>query len=193
MIRRGRVPFLVVLLGALVFAVTAAWAGFPNFRAFKEPVLVYGDSAPSALKLQSTTSTSTSNFSDPRVFVDGIVIVGIREGVVTRLTAPFQAVYVCVNGGDKVPSAENKTTLVGQLETSAVFPAAKNGKTQGSLLTGPLPSAADAAAATGFTCPSGQALEFDRVIFSGLVLSVDGGEVVNLTTTLVSESVHGVR
>ena len=54
-------------------------------------------------------------------------------------------------------------TLVGELETSAVFPAAKNGKAQGSLLTGPLPSAAEAAAATGFACPSGQVLEFDRV------------------------------
>ena len=195
MIRRGRVPFLVVLLGALVFAVTAAWAGFPNFQRFKDPVLVYGDSAPSTLQLQATAtaSASTSSFSDPRVFIDGIVVVGVREGVVTRLTAPFEAVYVCVNGGGNVPSAENKTTLVGKLETSAVFPAAKNGKTQGSLLTGPLPSAADAAAATGFTCPSGQVLEFDRVIFSGLVLSVDGGEVVTLTTTLVSESVHGVR
>jgi hypothetical protein len=194
MIRRGRVPFLVVLLGALVFAVTAAWAGFPNFQRYKDPVLVY-DSAPSALKLQATTSasTSTSSFSDPRVFVDGIVVVGVKEGVVTRLNAPFEAIYVCVNGGDNVPNATNKTTLVGQLETSAVFPAAKNGKTQGSLLTGPLPSAADAAAATGFVCPSGQVLEFDRVIFSGLVLSVDGGEVVTLTTTLVSESVHGVR
>jgi hypothetical protein len=36
-------------------------------------------------------------------------------------------------------------------------------------------------------------LEFDRVIFSGLVLSIDGGESIPLKTILVSESVHGVR
>lgn len=188
---RKRLTLLTAVIGALVFAVAAAWAGNPNFLRYKDPVLVYGESAPSTARLQATTSSSS--LSDPRVFVDGIVVVGIREGATTRLTAPYEAVYVCVNGGNKVPSAANKTTLVGELETSAVFPAAKNGKAEGSLLTGPLPTAADAAAATGFACPSGQVLEFDRVIFSGLVLSIDGGEVVHLATTLVSESVHGVR
>lgn len=190
MIRRGRTPFLVLVLGVLVFAATAAWAGFPNFQRYKDPVLVYGTSSPGALRLAE--ATSASSLGDPRVFVDGVVVVGIREGATTRLTAPFEAVYVCVNGGGKVPSAANKTTLVGKLETSALFPAAKNGKATGSLLTDPLPSAEAAAAATGFACPSGQTLELDRVVFSGLVLSVDGGEVVELATTLVSKSVHGV-
>ena len=100
----------------------------------------------------------------------------------TRLTAPFEAVYVCVNGGNNVPSAANKITFVGQLSTSGDFPAARNGRATGSLLTGPLPSSAEAAAATGFRCPSGQRLEFDRVIFSGLVLAVDGGESVPIDT-----------
>ena len=35
-------------------------------------------------------------------------------------------------------------------------------------------------------------LEFDRVIFSGLVLSVEGGESLTLDDTLVSDSVHGL-
>jgi len=187
---RKRLTLLAAVVVASLIAAVAAWAGNPNFLRFKDPVIVYGDSATSTARLQAT---STSSLSDPRVFVDGIVVVGIREGATTRLTAPYEAVYVCVNGGNNVPSATNKTTLVGELETSAVFPAAKNGKAEGSLLTGPLPTAADAAEATGFACPSGQVLEFDRVIFSGLVLSIDGGEVVQLATTLVSESVHGVR
>ena len=130
--------------------------------------------------------------SDPRVFVEEIVVVAVKEGVTTRLTAPFEAVYVCVNGGVRVPNAQNKTTLVGNLAASAVFPAAKNGKATGSLLTGPLPSSAEAAAATGFKCPSGQSLEFDHVIFSNMVLSVDGGETIQLDTVLVSDSVYGV-
>ena len=79
-----------------------------------------------------------------------------------------------------------------QLSATADFPAARNGRATGSLLTGPLPSSADAAAATGFSCPSGQRLEFDRVIFSGLVLTVEGGESVTLDDTLVSTSVHGL-
>jgi hypothetical protein len=188
---RKRLILLALVAVAGLLAAAAAWAGFPNILRFKEPALVYGGTTPSTLKLAATAAAETASFSDPRVFVDGIVVVGIREGVSTQLTARFEAVYVCVNSGGKVPSAANKTTLTGQLQTSAVFPAAKNGKAVGSLLTEPLPSAAEAAAATGFSCPSGQVLEFDRVIFSGLVLSVEGGEVIQLGTTLVSESVHG--
>lgn len=186
---RNRLTLLAAVAVASLIAAVAAWAGNPNFQRYLDPVLVYGNPGASALK--AGTSTAASSVSDPRVFVGGIVVVGIREGATTRLTAPFEAVYVCVNGGGNVPNAANKTVLVGQLQTSAVFPAAKNGKAQGSLLTDPLPSAAAAAAATGFSCPSGQRLEFDRVIFSGLVLSIDGGEVVQLQTTLVSQSVHG--
>ena len=186
---RNRSILLVVVAASSLVAAVAAWAGNPNFQRYKDPVLVYGDAGASTLKAAATTAGSS--LSDPRVFVDGIVVVGVKEGASTRLTAPFEAVYVCVNGGGRVPSAANKTVLVGRLETSAVFPAARNGKAQGSLLTGPLPSSTEAAAATGFGCPSGQTLEFDRVIFSGLVLSIDGGEAVQLDTTLVSESVHG--
>ena len=192
MFRRRLVPLVVVLVGGLTFAVATAWAGFPNILRYKEPVLVYDSPTPAAFALAATAETSASVFANPRVFVDGIVVVGIKEGVPTQLTAPYEAVYVCVNSGGQVPNASNKTTLVGQLLSSAVFPAEKNGKAQGSLLTQPLPSAAEAAAQTGFACPSGQVLEFDRVIFTGLVLSVAGGEVVQLGSTLVSGSVHGL-
>jgi hypothetical protein len=186
--RRRLGPLLVVLAGALTFAVTTAWAGFPNFRKYESPILVDGSSTTSSL----AATAEATGLADPRVFVGGIVIVGIREGVETTLTAPYEAVYVCTNEGGNVPSAANKTTLVGQLGASGEFPAAKNGKAEGSLLTGPLPSAAEAAAATGFACPAGQTLEFDRVAFSGLVLSIEGGETVALDATLVSDSVHGV-
>jgi hypothetical protein len=187
---RKRLILLALVAVAGLTAAAAAWAGFPNILRYTDPVLVDGTSTSSTLKVAA--AAEASSFGDPRVFVDGIVVVGVREGVPTVLTAPYEAVYVCVNGGGNVPNAENKTTLVGELQASAVFAAAKNGKAEGSLLTEPLPSAADAAAATGFACPAGQALEFDRVIFSGLVLSVEGGEVIELGTTLVSESVHGV-
>src|SRR5262245_14063383 len=170
--RRRLFLFMAVAVGALTVAVTA-WAGFPNLLRFKEPVLVDGfpnlDSQPSALRAQDT-----GGFTDPRVFVEEIVVVGVKEGVITRLHAPFEAVYVCVNGGGQVPNADNKVTFVGDLEASASFPAAKNGKATGSLLTDPLPTAAEVEAATGFGCPSGQVLDFDHVVFSNMVLSVDG-------------------
>jgi hypothetical protein len=181
----------VGVLGSLVVAAVAS-AGFPNLLRFQEPVLVDGfpnlDRQPAA----TARAEDGSGIADPRVFVDGIVVVGVQEGVVTRLTAPFEAVYVCVNGGGNVPDADNKTTFVGELEASTTFAAAKNGKATGSLLTPPLPAAADVSATTGFACPAGQTLAFDQVVFSNMVLSVDGGETVQLDTVLVSPSLHGV-
>jgi hypothetical protein len=187
---RKRLTLLAVLVVAGLVAAVAAWAGNPHFLRFDDPTLVYGGASASASARASTAGPSSTG--DPRVLVANIVVAGVQEGVTTRLTAPFEAVYVCVNGGGNVPSAANKTTLVGQLTTSANFPAARNGRATGSLLTGPLPSADAAAAATGFACPSGQRLEFDRVVFSGLVLTVDGGETVTLDARLVSASVHGM-
>lgn len=189
----------LVLLAAVVAAcavgVVAAWAGAPNILRFSAPQLVYdsgADATSLALVAKSATSSSDA-FSDPRIVVQEIVVAGIKEGVETSLTADYEAVYVCVNSGGNVPNAANKVTLVGELETSAAFPAVKNGKATGSLLTQPLPSAAEAAEATGFTCPSGQVLEFDHVVFFGLVLSVAGGETILLEDTFVSESVHGLN
>lgn len=192
MIRTRFALLVAVALGSLAVAVTAAWAGFPHFRAFSAPTIVYGDATSSTTALARTTAAA-ADLTDPRVLVADIVVVGIREGVETQLTAPFEAVYVCVNSGGNVPSAANKTTLAGVLDASSVFPAARNGRATGSLLTGPLPSPADAAAATGFACPSGQVLEFDRVRFAGLVLAVQGGESVEIDLTLESGSVHGLQ
>ena len=59
-------------------------------------------------------------------------------------------------------------------------------------MTEALPSAAEAAAATGFACPGGQVLEFDRVRFFGLLLNVEGGQTIQNRHTYVSESVHGI-
>lgn len=191
---RKRLTLLTAVVVASLIAAVAAWAGNPHFLRYDAPEIVYlGSSAATAEAFKTTATAADSTVTgDPRVLIDNIVVTGVKEGVTTSLTAQFEAIYVCVNGGNNVPSAENKTTFVGELSTSAEFPAAKNGKATGSLLTGPLPSAADAAAANGFSCPSGQVLEFDRVIFSGLVLTIEGGESVLLDDTLVSDSVHGL-
>jgi hypothetical protein len=182
-----------VVVGSLVAAM-AAWAGNPHFLSIGTPQLVSGSTATATATATSTAklAAAASPTGDPRVFIDNIVVVGVKAGVTTQLTAPFQAVYVCVNGGSNVPTAANKTILAGQLSASATFTADRNGRATGSMLTPALPSSAEAAAATGFACPSGQRLEFDRVVFSGLVLSIVGGESVTLDATLASASLHGL-
>src|SRR5687767_123838 len=101
---RKRLTLLTAVVVASLIAAAAAWAGFPNFQRYKEPVLVYDSSTAGTLNLAAAaTEADATPFGDPRVFVDGIVVVGIKEGVTTTLTAPYAAKYVCVNGGSNVP------------------------------------------------------------------------------------------
>jgi hypothetical protein len=190
---RNRLILLAAVVAAGLVAAVAAWAGNPHFLSIGSAQLVSGSTATAtATSAAKLAADASSTGTDPRVFIDNIVVVGVKAGVTVQLTAPFQAVYVCVNGGSNVPSAANKTILAGQISASSQFTADRNGRATGSLLTGSLPTSAEAAAATGFACPSGQRLEFDRVVFSGLVLSIVGGESVTLEATLASESLHGL-
>jgi hypothetical protein len=192
---RNRLILLAAVVAAGLVAAVAAWAGNPHFLSIGSAQLVSGSTATATATATSAAklaADASSTGTDPRVFIDNIVVVGVKAGVTVQLTAPFQAVYVCVNGGKNVPSAANKTILAGQISASSQFTADRNGRATGSLLTGSLPTSAEAAAATGFACPSGQRLEFDRVVFSGLVLSIVGGESVTLEATLASESLHGL-
>jgi hypothetical protein len=188
---RNRLILLAAVVAAGLVAAVAAWAGNPHFLSIGSAQLVSGSTA-TATSAAKLAADASSTGTDPRVFIDNIVVVGVKAGVTVQLTAPFKAVYVCVNGGSNVPSAANKTILAGQISASSEFTADRNGRATGSLLTGSLPTSAEAAAATGFACPSGQRLEFDRVVFSGLVLSIVGGESVTLEATLASESLHGL-
>jgi hypothetical protein len=188
---RNRLILLAAVVAAGLVAAVAAWAGNPHFLSIGSAQLVSGSTA-TATSAAKLAADASSTGTDPRVFIDNIVVVGVKAGVTVQLTAPFKAVYVCVNGGSNVPSAANKTILAGQISASSEFTADRNGRATGSLLTGSLPTSAEAAAATGFACPSGQRLEFDRVVFSGLVLSIVGGESVTLDATLASASLHGL-
>jgi hypothetical protein len=184
--RRGLV-LLAVTAAAATFGVVAAWAGFPNILDFGEPTIV--DGSATAARTASDGGGGGGGLADPRVLIEDVTVVGVKEGVVTTLTARFRAEYVCVKSGGRVAAGK---TVLGPLETSSMFPAAKNGKAVGTLLTGPLPTAEEAAAQTGFTCPLFQRLEFDRAVFSNLVLEAEGGERIELGITLASESVHGL-
>ncbi len=183
---RKRLILLAAVAATALVAAVAAWAGNPHFLRIGAPTLTQAE----GVATLSSGGGGTAPASDPRVFVPDIVVAGVADGVVTRLNAPFEAVYVCVKASGNVPNPANHAVLTGS--ASATFPAARNGKATGSLLTGSLPSAAEAAAATGFACPLFQVLEFDRVVFSGLVLSVDGGESVPLDVVLASGSAHAL-
>ena len=175
---RKRLTLLTGVVVASLIAAVAAWAGNPHFLRFDPPEIV--NVAPAASAMVAAEASSTS--ADPRVLIENIVIAGVKEGVTSRLTAPYEAVYVCAG------SVDHQTELIRTLTTEADFPAAKNGRATGSLLTDPLPTPAEAAAATGFVCPAGGHLELDRVVFSNMVLSIDGGESIELDVVLVWEA-----
>ena len=174
---RNRFILLAVVAAGSLVAAVAAWAGNPHFLSFDPPEIV--NVAPAASARVATAASSTG--ADPRVLIENIVIAGVKEGVTSRLTAPYEAVYACTGSG-------HATELIRTLTTEADFPAAKNGRATGSLLTEPLPTPAEAAAATGFVCPDGGHLELDRVVFSNMVLSIDGGETIALDAVLVWEA-----
>ena len=175
---RNRFILLAVVVAGSLVAAVAAWAGNPHFLNFDPPELV--NAAPGDGARVATAASSTS--ADPRVLIENIVVAGVKEGVTSRLTAPYEAVYVCAG------SAGHRTELIRTLTTEADFPAAKNGRATGSLLTDPLPTPAEAAAETGFVCPDGGHLELDRVVFSNMILSIDGGESILLDVVLVWEA-----
>ncbi len=103
---RKRLTLLTAVVVASLIAAVAAWAGNPHFLRFSDPELVYSGASATAAKVAAASASDTS---DPRVLIADIVVVGVKEGVTTSLTAPFEAVYVCVNSGGNVPSAANKT------------------------------------------------------------------------------------
>lgn len=187
---RNRLILLAVVVAGSLVAAVAAWAGNPHFLSIGSPQLVSGSATSTATSAAKLATAASSTSADPRVFIDNIVVAGVKEGVTTRLTAPYEAVYVCVDP-NHVPDPDHQTKLVRTLTTSAEFPAARNGRATGSLLTPPLPSPQEAAAATGFACPAGENLVLDRVVFSGLVLSAVGGETIALDVVLVWTAATG--
>jgi hypothetical protein len=86
-----------------------------------------------------------------------------NDDVDYTLTADATALYACINGGGKNPSAANKQAFEGQLSGGASFEP-KNGRVQGEITVGPL-------AAPEFTCPRGQRRELAAVSYSNIVLT----------------------
>lgn len=100
---------------------------------------------------------------------DGALVVNFDErglgngNIDYTLTADRDALFACVNGGGKNPSAANKRTISDIAGAGGSFES-KNGRVIASLTTDP-PSAGD------FSCPSGQRLVLVSVSYTNIVLT----------------------
>ncbi|MGY3568203.1 hypothetical protein [Sinomonas sp. RB5] len=94
---------------------------------------------------------------------------GLASGSTEYITSSANAAvtYECVNGGNKNPSASNKTTF----QTKVVAPpqpftADKNGN-----VTGTQTMAVPTAASLGFSCPPGQTTTLVSVVYTNVVIT----------------------
>jgi hypothetical protein len=90
---------------------------------------------------------------------------GLGNGDINyTLTADAEAIYACINGGNKHPQAANKETIDYPVTAGGTFKS-KNGRITESLTATPAPSAGD------FSCPSGQRLVLASVSYTNIVLT----------------------
>lgn len=92
---------------------------------------------------------------------------GLGSGTTVTITlnAAYDAVFQCINGGKKNPSASNKTTISGDASASGQFTSDKNGSINGSLTL-----AAPSAGTNSFSCPNGQTETLTQITWTDVVL-----------------------
>ena len=154
-----------LLSAALLLAVAACSTETTAPTAGGAPGLARGDAG-------GGNPQFNKNATDVTRVGDNLVVnfkeTGLAAGSVQTisLTATGTATFLCINGGNKNPSAANKRTVTEPLETTAEFPVAdKNGNLTGSLTLMP-PGPGD------FSCPSGQTLSGPTdVSFTNVVLT----------------------
>ena len=102
---------------------------------------------------------------------------GVGEGDIDyTLNADSTALWACINGGGKNPSAANKQSFEGDVTGGGSFEA-KNGRVQASLSAGPLGPG-------DFACPNGQRLVLAGVTYTNIVLC----DVTNGSCTAVPDA-----
>ena len=123
--------------------------------------LVFATSALGAAPKFHSASSSVNN--------DGALVVSFderglgNENIDYTLTADATALYACINGGGKNPSAANKQSFEDQVSGGGSFEP-KNGRVVASLTAGPL-------LAPQFTCPPGQRRVLAAVTYTNIVLT----------------------
>jgi hypothetical protein len=126
-----------------------------------------------AAKFHSVSSSVTSTGALSVSFDER----GLGNGNIDyTLSADASAVYACINGGGKNPSAANKRTVNGDVSAAGSFES-KNGRVSATLTAGPI-------GAGGFACPSGQRLVLASVSYTNIVLTdTTNGTVANVPNT----------
>jgi hypothetical protein len=108
--------------------------------------------------------SATSDVSSTGALVASFDERGLGNGDVTySLTAQADAVYACINGGNKNPSAANKRAVSGAVESGGTF-SPRNGRISATLFAGP-PGPGT------FECPNGQRLRLLSVTYTSIVLT----------------------
>ena len=130
-------------------------------RSFKAALVLAG------LTLSVAVAVAAPHFLSASASQSGDnLVVSFREAglgntdITVQATADATAVYACINGGGKNPSAANKRTINTAVSASGVF-SPKNGSVRGSLtLTNPGPG--------DFTCTPGQRLTLVSVTYTNV-------------------------
>lgn len=103
---------------------------------------------------------------------------GNNQLITYRCTASADATFVCVNRGNKNPSAANKTNVQADVSATGAFNSGKNGSITASLdVSPPGPGS--------FSCPGGQSLELAEVSYANVVLT---DTTNNVSVTLDDQS-----
>lgn len=142
-----------VAVAALVFAAATSLAAAPKFH--------------SATSSVDNTGALVVSFDERGLGNDNVDY---------TLTADATALFACINGGGKNPSAANKQAFEGQVTGGASFEP-KNGRVVASIVAGPL-------LAPEFTCPPGQRRVLAAVSYTQIVLT----DVTNGASTPVPDA-----
>jgi hypothetical protein len=114
------------------------------------------------------------HFIKPSVSLSGVNLTvtfkeaGLASGSVetVQASASYTAIFQCVNGGGKNPSAANKSEESGDATASGSFAADKNGNISGSLtITAPTVNT------NALVCPGGQKEQLSQLTWSGIELN----------------------
>lgn len=140
-------------------------------------VLMVALSASVALAVAAKFHSTSSSVNNNGALVVNFDERGVGEGNIEyTLTADATALYACINGGGKNPSAANKRSFEGQVSGGGSFEA-KNGRVQASITAGPL-------LAPSFTCPNGQRRVLAAVTYTNIVLT----DTTNNSSTSVPDA-----
>jgi len=151
--RRFTIAALLAML-MLVLSVSAAFASSPHFISASASVNSSGSLVATFKEAGLGTTVTTESIT---------------------LNATASALYACINGGGKHPSAANKETVTAPVSNTGAFPV-RNGQTTGSISVGP-------PGPGSFSCPSGQKLVLISVSYTDVTLTGLAGDTANIPGT----------